>query len=80
MKTKKIKSVKKGDEYFNYFKNGLWQGSIFHGAYSEFVSEEVILACPLFEIEYEEELTDLKKFYNTIQDICKDFENKKPGK
>jgi len=79
---KKIKSVKKNGVKFVWQPHlEFWVSEIGNArGVLEYVSEEVILSCPLFEIEYEEEPSELEKFYNTIQGICKDFENKKPGK
>ena len=79
MAMKKIKSVQRGGNYYTKTNDNKWE-LINDGEWVELVDEEVILACPLFEIEYEEneEPLDLEKFYNAIQEICKEFKNKKP--
>ncbi len=89
MAMKKIKSVKKNGIEFKWSNIGkVWLSTEANEyGYNEFIQEEVILACPLFEIKYEEDeehkqlaeaqayLTRsaemLKEIQQMISDICK---------
>jgi len=55
---KKIKSVtRNGHIYVKCPGSQIWQSKVTFGlALQEWVTEDVILNCPLFEIEYEEEI------------------------
>ncbi len=85
MAMKKIKSVKRnGVEYEEY---GLyWRSNVASTEIAEWVHEDVILACPLFEVEFEgksneqsKDLYDLTRCYNEIQTICEKYKTKNPA-
>ena len=83
MENKKIKSVKRNRvEYIPaYGESRMWQSRKQMGdALIEWVHEDVILNCPLFEIEYEEEIPlaagldelkdELRKALTLIHKLC----------
>ena len=69
MENKKIKSVKRNGHIYNKcLGTQIWQSkATFGGSLNEWVTEDVILNCALFEIEYEDtipfdpEIEELKK-------------------
>jgi len=79
---KEIKSVKRNGHIYNKcLGTQIWQSkATFGGSPNEWVTEDVILNCPLFEIEYEEEIPlaagldelkdELRKALTLIHKLC----------
>ena len=79
---KEIKSVKRNGHIYNKcLGTQIWQSkATFGGSLNEWVTEDVIRNCPLFEIEYEEETPhaagldelkdELRKALTLIHKLC----------
>ena len=79
---KEIKSVKRNGHIYNKcLGTQIWQSkATFGGSLNEWVTEDVIRNCPLFEIEYEEEIPlaagldelkdELRKALTLIHKLC----------